>query len=191
VPAQRAIDTRELMKGSSPYTLKHATNVYRVSADSILSGSVPAAILGSAKSALEKFVERTRERRAIVTGARKAEHGPTQLRLAESMAEVECAQFFVHDAAELMASVAQSGQGATDMGYRARVKWQAAYAAELCRRALSRLFAGSGAHAIYDSSPLQAAFRNVNVGAQHASIDFDTSGELYGRMRLGLLSAQG
>jgi len=28
----------------------------------------------------------------------------------------------------------------------------------------------------------------VNVGAQHASIDFDTSGELYGRMRLGLLS---
>ena len=87
--------------------------------------------------------------------------------------------------------VAQSGQGATDMGYRARVKWQAAYAAELCRRALSRLFAGSGAHAVYDSSPLQAAFRNVNVGAQHASIDFDTSGELYGRMRLGLLSTQG
>ena len=191
VPAHRAIDTRELMKGSSPHTLKHATNVYRVSADSILSGSVPAAILGSAKFALEKFVERTRERRAIVTGARKAEHGPTQLRLAESMAEVECAQFFIHDAAELMGKVAQSGQGATDMGYRARVKWQAAYAAELCRRALARLFAGSGAHAVYDSSPLQAAFRNVNVGAQHASIDFDTSGELYGRMRLGLLSTQG
>ena len=39
-------------------------------------------------------------------------------------------------------------------------------------------------------SQLQAAFRNVNVGAQHASIDFDTSGELYGRMRLGLLSTQ-
>ena len=54
----------------------------------------------------------------------------------------------------------------------------------------SRLFSGSGAHAVYDSSPLQAAFRNVNVGAQHASIDFDTSGELYGRMRLGLLSTQ-
>jgi len=188
VPKHRAIDTRELMKGSSPYTLNHATNVYRVSADSMLSGSVPAAVLGSAKLALEKFVERTRERRAIVTGARKAEHGPTQLRLAESMAEVQCAELLIHDYAELMAQVAESGQGATDMGYRARVKWQAAYAAELCRRAVSRLFAGSGAHAVYDSAPLQAAFRNVNVGAQHASIDFDTSGELYGRMRLGLLS---
>jgi alkylation response protein AidB-like acyl-CoA dehydrogenase len=189
VPTQRAIDTRELMKGSSPHTLNHTTNLYRVSADSILSGSVPAAILGSAKFALEKFVERTKERRAIVTGARKAEHGPTQLRLAESMAELQCAQFLIHDAAKLMAEVADSQQDATDMSYRARVKWQAAYAAELCRRAVSRLFAGSGAHAVYDSAPLQAAFRNVNVGAQHASIDFDTSGELYGRMRLGLLSA--
>jgi len=191
VPAHRAIDTRELMKGASPYTLNHATNLYRLSADSMLSLSVPAAILGSANFALEKFIERTGERRVIVSGARKAEHGPTQLRLAESMAELQCAQFFIHDTAELMAKVTQSGQGATDMGYRARVKWQAAYAAELCRRAVSRLFAGSGAHGVYDTAPLQAAFRNVNVGAQHASIDFDTSGELYGRMRLGLLSASG
>lgn len=188
VPAHRAIDTRDLMRGASPHTLNHASNVYRVSADSMLSGSVPAAILGSAKFALEKFVERTRERRVVVTGARKAEHGPTQLRLAESMGELQCAEFLVRDSAELMSEVARSGEGATGMAYRARVKWQAAYSAELCRRAVSRLFAGSGAHGVYNSAPLQAAFRNVNVGAQHASIDFDTSGELYGRMRLGLLS---
>jgi two-component flavin-dependent monooxygenase len=75
------------------------------------------------------------------------------------------------------------------MAYRARVKWQAAYGAELCRRAVSRLFAGSGSHAIYRSSPLQTAFRNITVGAQHASIDFDTSGELYVRAQLGLLSS--
>jgi 3-hydroxy-9,10-secoandrosta-1,3,5(10)-triene-9,17-dione monooxygenase len=190
VPSHMAIDTRELMRGASPHTLKHQTKVFQVSADSMLSGSVPAAVLGSAKFALEKFVERTKERRAIVTGARKAEHGPTQLRLAKSMAELQCAELLVRDSADVMGEVAQSGQGATDMAYRARVKWQAAYAAELCRRSISRLFAASGAHGVYDSSPLQSAFRNVNVGAQHASIDFDTSGELYGRMRLGLLSTQ-
>jgi alkylation response protein AidB-like acyl-CoA dehydrogenase len=183
-----AVDTRELMKGSSPHTLNHASNLYRVSADSMLSTSVPSAVLGSAKFALEKFVERTRERRVIVTGARKAEHGPTQIRLAESTLELQCAEFLIRDAADVMTKVSDSGEGATDMGYRARVKWQAAYAAELCRRSVSRLFSGSGAHGVYDTSPLQAAFRNVNVGAQHASIDFDTSGELYGRMRLGLLS---
>jgi hypothetical protein len=31
-------------------------------------------------------------------------------------------------------------------------------------------------------------FRNLNVGAQHASIDFDNSAELYARVRLGLSS---
>lgn len=190
VPSYMTIDTRELMKGASPHTLKHQTNLYQVSADSMLSGSAPAALLGSAKFALEKFIERTRERRVILTGARKAEHGPTQLRLAESMAELQCAEMLIHDSADLMGEVAASGQSATDMAYRARVKWQAAYAAELCRRAVSRLFSGSGAHGVYDASSLQAAFRNVNTGAQHASIDFDTSGELYGRMRLGLLSGQ-
>lgn len=187
VPSHRALDTRDMMKGSSPHAAKQATNLYRISADSMLSMSVPTAIVGSAKFALAKFIELTKERRVIVTGARKAEHGPTQIRLAESAAELQCAQLLVYDGLELMARVAQSGEGATDMGYRAQVKWQAAYAAELCRRAVSRLFAGSGAHSVYHSSPLQLALRNVTVGAQHASLDFDTSGELYGRMRLGLI----
>jgi alkylation response protein AidB-like acyl-CoA dehydrogenase len=188
VPAGRTVDTRAMMRGDSPYSLKHATNLYRVSSDSMLSLSVTTAILGSAKFALAKFVDRTRERRVIVTGARKAEHAPTQIRLAEAAGEIQCADLMVQDALGVLEGVIQTGEGATDMNYRARVKWQAAYGAELCRRAVTRLFAGSGAHGVYTSSPLQTAFRNVNVGAQHASIDFDASGELYGRMRLGLLS---
>jgi len=75
-----------------------------------------------------------------------------------------------------------------DNSHRVRAKWQAAYSVELCRRAVGRMFAGSGAHAVYTPSALQAAFRNVNVGAQHASVDFDNSAELYARARLDLSS---
>jgi len=71
-----------------------------------------------------------------------------------------------------------------DPAHRVRARWHAAYAVELCRRAVNRLYAGSGAHSVYASSPLQRAFRNVNVGAQHASIDFDSSAELFGRLQL-------
>ena len=53
---------------------------------------------------------------------------------------------------------------------------------------MTRLYAGAGAHAVYEPSPIQAAFRNINVGAQHASIDFDTSAEQYALMRLGALN---
>jgi hypothetical protein len=94
----------------------------------------------------------------------------------------------INDGLDLMGAVAAAGHGTTDMGYRARVKWQAAYAVELCRRAVSRLYAGSGAHAVYNANPIQLAFRNIQVGAQHASLDFESAGELYGRMRLGLLA---
>jgi len=186
VPAQRTIDTRILFRGTSPHAANHATNLYRLSAEAMLSVSVATAVLGSAKFALRQFIDRTRERRVILTGARKAEHGPTQVRLAEAAAEIHSADLLIHDALAEFDRLVTTGER-FDSHHRVRAKWQAAYSAELCRRAVARMFSGSGAHAVYAPSPLQAAFRNVNVGAQHASIDFDNSAEHYARLRLGLI----
>jgi alkylation response protein AidB-like acyl-CoA dehydrogenase len=187
VPAHRAIDTRILFRGASPHAANRATNLYKISAEAMLSTSVATAVLGSAKYALQQFIERTKERRVILTGARKAEHGPTQVRLAESAAEIHSADLLLHDNLSEFDRLVASGEP-FDTNHRVRAKWQAAYSAELCRRAVSRMFAGSGAHAVYTPSALQAAFRNINVGAQHASIDFDNSAEAYARARLGLSS---
>ena len=184
VPAHRTIDTRILFRGESPHAANHATNLYRLSAEAMLSVSVSTAVLGSAKFALRQFIERTRERRVILTGARKAEHGPTQVRLSEAAAEIHSADLLIHDILAEFDRLVATGDR-FDSRHRVRAKWQAAYSAELCRRAVARMFSGSGAHAVYTPSALQAAFRNVNVGAQHASIDFDSSAELYARDRLG------
>ncbi|HSR56681.1 MAG TPA: acyl-CoA dehydrogenase family protein, partial [Candidatus Binataceae bacterium] len=143
------------------------------------------AVLGSAKFALQQFIERTIQRRVILTGASKAEHAPTQVRLAEAAAEIQSAELLLHDVLAEFDRISATGAPFPNE-LRVRAKWQAAYGAELCRRAVARMFSGSGAHAVYSPSALQAAFRNINVGAQHASIDFDSSAELYGRMRLGL-----
>lgn len=187
VPAHRAIDTRVLFRGASPHAANHATNLYRLSAEAMLSLSVSTAVLGSARVALREFIERTKERRVILTGARKAEHGPTQVRLAEAAAEIYSADLLIHDVLGEFDGLMTAGETFSNE-HRVRAKWQAAYAAELCRRAVARMFSASGAHAVYAPSALQAAFRNINVGAQHASIDFDSSAELYARLRLGLTS---
>jgi 3-hydroxy-9,10-secoandrosta-1,3,5(10)-triene-9,17-dione monooxygenase len=187
VPAHHAIDTRLLFSGASPHAVNHRSNLYKLSAESMLSMSVATAVLGSAKFALEKFIERTRERRVVLTGARKAEHAPTQVRLAEAAAEIQAAELMQHQALAEFERMMEAG-GRPTFEDRARTKWAAAYSAELCRRAVARMFAGSGAHSVYESSPLQAAFRNVNVGAQHASIDFDSSAEMYARWRLDVMS---
>ena len=52
VPAHRTIDTRILFRGASPHAANHATNLYRLSAEAMLSVSVATAVLGSAKFAL-------------------------------------------------------------------------------------------------------------------------------------------
>ncbi len=88
---------RILFRGASPHAANHATNLYRLSAEAMLSVSVATAVLGSAKFALRQFIERTKERRVILTGARKAEHGPTQVRLAEAAAEIHSADLLIHD----------------------------------------------------------------------------------------------
>jgi len=184
VPARRTIDTRTMFAGMSPHSANHATNLYKLSAEAMLSMSVATAVLGSAKYALAKFIERTSQRTVIQTGARKAEQAPTQIRLAEAAAEIHAAELIQRDSYDVFDSFMASGERMS-FADRARIRWQASYSAELCRRAATRLYSGSGAHSIYESSAIQAAFRNVNVGAQHASIDFDTAAEMYGRAQFG------
>ncbi len=183
VPEHRAVDTRMLFGGASPHARNHRSNLYKLSAEAMLSNSVATAVLGSAKFALDKFIERTLQRRVILTGAKKSEHAPTQIRLAEAAAEIRSAELLQGDTQDSFERFMASG-ATMDFEARAAIRWNAAYSAELCRRAVARMYSGSGAHAVYESSALQAAFRNINVGAQHASIDFDTSAEMYARSRL-------
>ena len=184
VPEYHAVDTRHMFGGTSPYSTRHSSTLYRLSAEAMLCMSVSTAVLGSAQFALDQFIERTRERKVVLTGASKAEHIPTQIRLAEAAAEVRAAHLLQQEVYNEFERL-MLDEEKFDAKHRAWARWQASYAAELCRRAVTRLFGGSGAHAVYASSALQRAFRNINVGAQHASLDFDTGAEQFGQTLLG------
>lgn len=183
VPEHRTVNTLDLFGGRSPHSAMHPTNVYKISAQEMLSLSVTAGVLGSAKHARDAFVEHTRERRNVLTGARKAEHIPTQMRAAESAIEIHAAELLVADMHTEFERLMASGER-TDSAHRARYCWQAAYGVDICRRAVNRLYEASGAHAVYDGGAVQTAFRNINVAAQHASVGFDTGAEAYGKVLL-------
>jgi hypothetical protein len=105
--------------------------------------------------------------------------------VAESSAEITAAELLLdkvgHDFDALIAA-----RELPTIGQRAELKWHATYAAELCRRATERIFEGAGAHAVYDTSGLQAAFRDMNTAVRHAVVDFDSNAEMFGRIQLGL-----
>jgi alkylation response protein AidB-like acyl-CoA dehydrogenase len=141
--------------------------------------------VGIADGALELHVERTSARREVYTGASKAENVGTQMRVAESATELDVAQSLLRQAADRCDQVALTGERLT-IEDRAELKWHAAYAVELSRRATDRIFASAGAHGVYDDSLLQARHRDVNTACHHAMVDFDGNAQIYGRTRLGL-----
>ena len=69
---------------------------------------------------------------------------------------------------------------------RAQVRWNSAYATELCRRACNKLFEGAGAGAAHDSHVLQIFFRDMNTASHHAMLDFDVNVEIQGKSLLGV-----
>lgn len=183
VPAHRTIETRHMFGGTSPHAQNHRSNLYKLSAEAMLCMSVSNGILGSAQYGLESFIDRTKTRKTILTGSPKSKHLPTQIRTAEATSEINMADSIQQEVFDAFEKLMASGQRFS-IEDRVWAKWQVSYAAELCRRAINRLWGGSGAHAVYSPNALQRAFRNINVGAQHASLDFDSSAEAYGHLLL-------
>lgn len=185
VPEHRSIPTALLSNGHSPYGERHATHLNRLPLLVCLSVQLAGAVIGIARGALEVHVARTSARHDVYTGGAKAAEAGIQMRIAEATTEITTAELLVRAAAERCDEVAGTGERLT-MPERAELKWHAAYIVELCRRATERIFAHSGAHSIYDDSPLLGRFRDVNTACHHAIADLDTNAQMYGRTRLGL-----
>ena len=69
---------------------------------------------------------------------------------------------------------------------KARYRRDKSFIAKLCVQAVNRLYEGSGAHGIFESSALARMYRDVNAGSHHAGLSWDATMEDYGRQALGL-----
>ena len=69
---------------------------------------------------------------------------------------------------------------------RARWATQLAVAVERCRGVIQTVCEASGAHAHFQSSPLQRAWRDITTLSCHTVFDLDGRLEAFGRVLLGL-----
>lgn len=185
VPQHRAISTRDLFGGLSPYGERHATHFNRIAVLVCLAVQVAAVMVGAAEGHLNAYVAYTKSRTNRYTSKAKGDEAGVAMRIAEAQAELTSARLLVQRAASRCDVVGSSGVPLT-VDERAELKWHAAYVSELCRRATSRLYASAGARSVYDDSALQAAFRDINTASHHAILDFDGGSLAMGRSRLGL-----
>jgi alkylation response protein AidB-like acyl-CoA dehydrogenase len=114
----------------------------------------------------------------------KAAHQSMQKRVAESTAEVAAARRLLENMCNRFDALMEIDQAPMSAKDRVQMRWDAAYVVELCRRAIERLYAASGAHGIYDGNAVQRAFRDINTACHHAVIDFDTVSAAMGQFEL-------
>lgn len=182
VPDHRAVEMLPAMNGLLPDVERP---LYRLPILPVLSTMLMGTIVGMAERGLELYIDQARGRRDAYSGVPKAESVGVQARVAEASGELLSAWAMVERNCDLF-EAAMDIESPTPIETRAEVRWNAAYAAELCRRATGRLYGGAGAGASHDTNVLQRVFRDVHTGVQHAALDFDTALEIQGRRLLGV-----
>jgi alkylation response protein AidB-like acyl-CoA dehydrogenase len=185
VPSHRVVPTMVLYGNGSGWGERHPSWLHMMPVRVGLAYHVSAVILGLAQQFYSEFVSITRARDDKYTGSRKADSPGLQFRIAEAEIDIRAASLLLGSVADgLDILSAQRRMATTDEMVESR--FAISYAVERCRTAVERMFAAAGANATYDSSPLQALFRDMGVATHHGTIDYDVNAEQLGRIRLGL-----
>ena len=143
---------------------------------SLLALGIAAVALGIARAAITDFGDLARAKRNPVTGEPLATRPATRTALAE--AEALRASGLAYLLSELTAPAG------ADAPRRARLRLAITTATRNAARAVDLVYHAAGGSAVYTSSPLQRAFRDVHVATQHAMVSTDVL-ETAGAVLLG------
>jgi len=185
VPAHRVLPATDMQEARTPGRVIHDTANYRIPSFSASGYALAAPLVGMAQGAVETFQASMQHQASAPRGGQMAQLTGVQVRLAEATMEVEAARLIMqHDMHAILARARRDAMPTLEE--RLRTRRNQAYVVTLCVRAVNRLFAGSGGHALFDASPLQRFHRDVHAASHHAALSWDTLSEQYGRVLLGL-----
>jgi len=148
----------------------------------ILSASTP---LGMAKGALDYYRARLGARGIVGTDYKVQSDAPiTHLQLAEATARIDAAETLLSADCKELDRRAAAGVP-SDHLFQAKLKFDAAISTRGCCEAVEILHRGSGASTILEANPMQRYARDIRVATVHASFNYETCAENYGRALSG------
>jgi len=182
VPEEQTTSLLELAEGKGLGAKLYEGPLYRTPMIPILALAAAMPAVGQAKAAVQRFREHMSERILYFTTTRQSDKPAAQIRLARAELDVQQAEL-------LLRSVVQDVMALRDRATRAdRARWVASYAfaVDQSKRVLQSIAEASGAHAHFQSHPLQRAVRDINTIACHVVFDLDSRLENFGKTMLGL-----
>lgn len=189
VPAHRTLAFAELADAIAPGMRDNPNPLYRQSFLAVLPIAIVSPVLGMAEGALADFLAMTgvRTTRGAVAGGnrRMAELTTVQMRAAEASALIDAARLLM--ARDLAQALATATRGeAIGIDVRLRNRRDQAFCVRLLVQAIDALFFAAGGQGLFLDQPLQRAWRDAHAAASHISLNWDSTGSMYGQYMLGL-----
>ena len=189
VPFHRTLPFAELLDATAPGMRTNPNPLYRQSFLAVLPIAIVSPVLGIAEGALADFLAMAsvRTTRGAVAGGhrRMGELTTVQLRLAEASACIDAARLMMfRDLAEAFETAARGD--ALGMDVRLRNRRDQAFCVRLLVGAIDALFFAAGGQGLFLEQPLQRAWRDAHAAASHISLNWDSTGSMYGQFMLGL-----
>ena len=189
VPAHRTLAFSELADATAPGMRANSNPLYRQSFLAVLPIAIVSPVLGMAEGALADFLAMAsvRTTRGAVAGGnrRMAELTTVQLRVAEASASIDAARLLMfRDLAEAFETAARGD--AISMDVRLRNRRDQAFCVRLLVTAVDALFLAAGGQGLFLEQPLQRVWRDAHAAASHISLNWDSTGSMYGQFMLGL-----
>ncbi|MGB6534478.1 MAG: acyl-CoA dehydrogenase family protein [Xanthobacteraceae bacterium] len=189
VPAHRALAFAELANATAPGMRAHANPLYKQSFLAVLPVTIVTPVLGMAQGALAAFLDmaKVRTTRGAVAGGnrRMAELTTVQLRVAEAAACIDAASLLMYrDLAEAFETTARGETIGEDL--RLRNRRDQAFCVRLLTQAIDALFLAAGGQGLFLDHPLQRFWRDAHAAGSHISLNWDSTGSMFGQYLLGL-----
>jgi len=182
VPEERTASIAAMGAGRGLGAQLHSGPLYHTPMIPILALAASMPAVGQAREAVRRFREHMKGRVLYGTRSKQSDKPAAQIRLARAEIEAHQAELLLRD---VVRDVMERRDRATEAD-RARWLGCTAYAVDQSKRVLQSIAEASGAHAHFQSHPLQRAVRDVNTMACHVVFDLDARLETQGRTALGL-----
>jgi len=175
--ASQMFNTPGLQEGTAEAPL------FRVPFPSIFGACITTPTLGAAQGILDLFIEMSRTATSLYSGARWASEQVTQMRIAESDAEIRGARHQLRANFNEIMDAITAGEDLS-LVQRARYRFDHCNLVDMATRAADRLFVASGARSLFTHQPLQRLYCDIQAARVHAINNRVKCGTTLGQMSL-------
>ena len=184
VPAHRTVLSEDLTGSAAPGSALHGSYIYGVEMMPYFITLLIGPILGTAHGALLEYCDATKTRIGQMFGESIADQVPVQIRIGESVAEIQAADLMVDNLCRELHAAGQAGRDLTGL-IRLNNRRNLAYAAKLCRSACDRLSGMMGVTGQNGRSAVQRHFRDNRTMSTHGALQWDACMAPTGKLMLG------